>query len=262
MSPQNAAPMDTNSIFPLKIATWNVNGLRARSQQIMDFMALEKPDVLCLQELKASPDQVPAELLALEGYSCRWHGGKGYSGVSLHVSNRLGEPIFTHPDFDYENRIVGAELEQFVLYSVYVPNGGKSFEDKMRFLDNLDHHLSALAAQNRQVLLCGDINIARTARDVHPKENKPKVIGQSPEERELLERLLAHGYVDLQRSLHPDDDTLFTWWAPWRNMRERNIGWRIDYILASTQLAGRATSCVSQREVGTSDHAPVVATLS
>ena len=109
-------------------------------------------------------------------------------------------------------------------------------------------------------MVCGDLNVARTDRDVHPKEKKP-IIGQLPEERALLERILSHGLVDLGRALDPDNDALYTWWAPWRNMRERNIGWRLDYVLASRALAARATSCVVQKEVGTSDHAPVLATF-
>ena len=95
--------------------------------------------------------------------------------------------------------------------------------------------------------------------DVHPKERKPRATGQLPEERALIERIIGHGLVDVQRALHPDDAEMFTWWAPWRNMRQRNIGWRLDYVLASTALAGRATSCEVQREFGTSDHGPVVA---
>jgi exodeoxyribonuclease-3 len=95
---------------------------------------------------------------------------------------------------------------------------------------------------------------------VHPKERKA-VIGQLPEERALFERLLAQGLVDVGRALDPNNDGLFTWWAPWRNMRQRNIGWRLDYVLASTALAARAVSCPVAREVGTSDHAPVVATF-
>jgi exodeoxyribonuclease-3 len=105
------------------------------------------------------------------------------------------------------------------------------------------------------------MNVARADIDVHPKERKPRAIGQLPEERAVIEHLLGHGLVDVGRALDPDNDGLFTWWAPWRNMRERNIGWRLDYVLASTALAARAASCVVQKEVGTSDHAPVVATF-
>ena len=108
-------------------------------------------------------------------------------------------------------------------------------------------------------MICGDLNVARTERDVHPKERKPNIIGQLPEERALLERIIGRGLVDLGRALDPDNDKLFTWWAPWRNMRERNIGWRLDYVLASERIARTATRCPVFREVGTSDHGPVLA---
>ena len=111
------------------------------------------------------------------------------------------------------------------------------------------------------LVLCGDLNVARTERDVHPKERKPRAIGQLPEERALLERIIGRGLVDVGRALDPDNDGLFTWWAPWRNMRQRNIGWRLDYVLASDAPRAQATACVVRKDVGTSDHAPVVATF-
>ena len=98
--------------------------------------------------------------------------------------------------------------------------------------------------------------------DVHPKERKPRAIGQLPEERALLERIIANGLVDTGRALEPDNDQMFTWWAPWRNMKERNIGWRLDYVLASKAVFDKVQGCVIQREFGTSDHGPVVATFS
>jgi exodeoxyribonuclease-3 len=110
-------------------------------------------------------------------------------------------------------------------------------------------------------VLCGDMNITRSDMDVHPKERKPGIIGQRPEERELFARLLET-LVDVGRKLQPDNANLFTWWAPWRNMRQRNIGWRLDYVLASPSLAARAQSCAVLAEVGTSDHAPVMMTTS
>jgi len=115
--------------------------------------------------------------------------------------------------------------------------------------------------EGRELVLCGDINIARSDMDVHPRERKPGIIGQSPEERELFEALLAAGLADVGRALDPDNPGLFTWWPPWRDMRRRNIGWRLDYVLASVALAARVKSCPVQHEVGTSDHAPVVATF-
>ena len=245
----------------MKIATWNVNGIRARQAQLQEFIEKEQPDVLCLQEIKASTDQLPVWLCDIEGYWCYWHGGKGYSGVALHVRSQSfpDRPVFRHPEFDYEHRIVAARLPPFTVASVYVPNGGKDFPAKMRFLESLVTFAAEHQRNAEPLVLCGDFNVARTDMDVHPKERKPNIIGQRPDERALIERLLAHGLVDVHRRLDPDNADLFTWWAPWRNLRQRNIGWRLDYVLASPQLADRAVSCVVQRETGTSDHGPVIA---
>src|SRR5437660_9743913 len=113
----------------MKIATWNVNGIRARQQQLAEWIARERPDVVCLQEIKASSDQVPTALCEMEGYWCYWHGRKGYSGVALHVSQSVAPipPQFAHPDFDFENRIATVETGGVTVASIYVPNGGKDF---------------------------------------------------------------------------------------------------------------------------------------
>src|SRR4030095_966111 len=148
-----------------------------------------------------------------------------------------------------------------VFASVYVPNGGKDFPAKMDFLRGLRNYAAEMSAAGRRLVLCGDMNVTRTDMAAHPRERKPFVIGQRPEEREEIEGLLSHGLVDVCRALDPENDGLFTWWAPWRNMRQRNIGWRLDYVLASTALASRAVSCPVQKEIGTSDHAPVLATF-
>ncbi len=247
----------------MKIATWNVNGIRARQTQVQDFLDTEQPDVFCVQEIKASIDQLPVWLCDLEGYWCYWHGGKGYSGVGLHVRKAAvpERPGFHHPEFDYEQRIVTAQLPSMTVASIYVPNGGKDFAAKMRFLEALDAFAAGHEAAGRTLVLCGDLNVARTDMDVHPKERKPNIIGQRPDERALLERIIGRGLVDVHRRLEPDNAELFTWWAPWRNMRGRNIGWRLDNVLASRALADTAISCVVQRETGTSDHGPVIATF-
>jgi exodeoxyribonuclease-3 len=168
------------------------------------------------------------------------------------------KPSFSHPDFDMESRIVQAELGDLVLASVYVPNGGKDYPAKLAFFTRLGAWAKRMHDEGRQVVLCGDMNITRTEMDVHPKEKKPMAIGQLPEERALFAELLRE-LVDVGRQLHPNDPGMFTWWAPWRNMRQRNIGWRLDYVLASPGIAARAQSCVVQADFGTSDHAPVVA---
>jgi exodeoxyribonuclease-3 len=185
---------------------------------------------------------------------------KAYSGVSLHLKDAGQKPAFTHPDFDMESRIVAGQLGSTVFASVYVPNGGKDYPAKLRFLQLMRDWVQQVHAEGKELVLCGDINIARTERDVHPAERR-NVIGQLPEERELLEAIIGEHLVDVQRTLDPDNDRMFSWWAPWRKMRERNIGWRLDYVLASKSIAARAQSCVVQREFGTSDHGPVVMTL-
>jgi len=245
----------------LKIATWNVNGIRARQAQVREWMERERPDVVCLQELKAESAQIP-EQVKLPDYHAYWHGLRAYSGVSLHLRRGLfdAEPAFSHPELDMESRIVQAEVGKLVLASVYVPNGGKDYEAKLGFMLKLAAWAKQLHREGRELVLCGDMNITRTDMDVHPKERKPGVIGQREEERELFEGLLGGRLVDVGRKLDPDNPNLFTWWAPWRNMRQRNIGWRLDYVLASTSIAERAASCVVLAEVGTSDHAPVVMT--
>ena len=246
---------------PLTIATWNINGVRARQADLHAFIDRERPDILCLQELKAAPEQVPQSLAGLDDYWSCWHGGKGYSGVGLLVrkSRFPDAPTWAHPDFDFEHRIVTARLPEFTVASVYVPNGGKDYEAKLRFVTALDGLAAHHAAEGLPLVLGGDLNITRTDLDVHPKERKPKAIGQLPEERALFAQLLGRDLVDLQRHLHPDASDLFTWWAPWRDMRARNIGWRIDYLLASAELSGRVAACTVQRDTGSSDHGPLIA---
>ncbi len=247
----------------MRIATWNVNGIRARAAQVVEWLAGERPDVVCLQELKATSEQVPPELLALEDYWGYWHGTRAYSGVALLVRKSLAPdwPSFNHPEFDHETRIVVADVRGLAIASVYVPNGGKEFPPKIRFLEALAGMAATHKAAGRPLVVCGDLNVAHRDIDVHPKERKPTAIGQLPEERALFDRLLEQGLVDVGRTLNPADDQYFTWWAPWRGMRQRNIGWRLDYILASEGLAERAVACPAFREVGTSDHGPVIATF-
>jgi len=245
----------------MKIATWNVNGIRARAAQLCEWLAREQPEVVCLQELKAEQAQIP-EACKVPEYHVYWHCMRAYSGVSLHIrADRCpAPPAFTHPEFDMESRMVQAELGNLVLASVYVPNGGKDYAAKLNFLERLIEWVKHLHAEGRELVLCGDINIARTDMDVHPRERKPNIIGQRPEERALFERLLSEHLVDVGRAKDPDNANLFTWWPPWRNMRSRNIGWRLDYVLASRPVAERATACKVLAEVGTSDHAPVMMT--
>ena len=248
----------------MKVITWNVNGIRDRHVQLQELMSSESPDILCLQEIKATPEQVPDLLGTASDYWTYWHGGGGYSGVALLVRHSffMERPVFHHPSFDIEHRIVVAELGPLVAATVYVPNGGKDYDAKVRFFSAFSDWALATAASGKDVMICGDLNIAREERDVHPKERKPNQVGARPEEREMFSRLLAGGLTDVGHTLDPDNNELFTWWAPWRNLRQRNIGWRIDYVLTNHALGARAARAVSRREFGTSDHGPVVVEFS
>jgi exodeoxyribonuclease-3 len=248
----------------MKVATWNVNGIRARDEQLREWLAAEVPDVVFLQELKASPEKLPEALSGQQDFWARWHGAAAYSGVGLLLRKATfpTEPEFFHPAFDFETRIVASPLDDRVFASVYVPNGGKDYAAKLDFLRALGAWAGELRRDGRTLVLGGDLNVALEERDVHPKERKANQIGTRPEERELLASIFAQGALaDLGRALDPENDALFTWWAPWRNLRQRNIGWRIDYLLAGEAIAARAEVCGVRREVGTSDHAPVVATF-
>lgn len=245
----------------MKIATWNVNGIRARHEELRAWVERDRPDIVCLQEIKARPEQVPDTVCELPDFWCYWHGSGGYSGVSLQIRRAAfpGPPRFTHPSFDNETRIVQADCGKYVFACVYVPNGGKDFDAKMTFMNAMTPWIASFAAEGKELVLCGDMNVALTDRDVHPKERKPNAIGQRPEERELIQAWIAAGVVDVGRTLDPENDGLFTWWPYWRNMRQKNIGWRLDYVFAAPALAARATSCRVLTEIGTSDHAPVMA---
>jgi exodeoxyribonuclease-3 len=251
----------------MKIATWNVNGIRARQGEVLEWVARERPDVVCLQEIKASIDQLTFELRDIEGYWGHWHGGKGYSGVALLFAKSFAEPepAIVHPVFDFEQRICTATVPTpggaITFASIYVPNGGKDFPAKMRFLEAIATWAAEAGTRGEALVLCGDLNVARSDMDIHHKERKPNQVGARPEERALFEQLLSHSLVDVHRSMEPDNDNLFTWWAPWRNLRQRNIGWRIDYVLASSRIADKARSITVQREFGTSDHGPVIASF-
>jgi exodeoxyribonuclease-3 len=249
----------------VKVATWNVNGIRAREAQFVEWVRRDCPDVVSLQELKATPEQLGETLTLLPEYWSYWHGGpKGYSGVSLHVrKDRFPtRPEFGHPEFDVEFRVVQARLvEGLVVASVYVPNGGKDYAAKLRFLESLHAYVDRAHSAGNKLIVCGDMNVARSDIDVHPKERKAGAIGQRADERALFERVLASDLQDVARVLDPTSETLFTWWPPWRSLRQKNQGWRIDYILASAGRGLRATECSVRADVGTSDHAPVAAVI-
>lgn len=250
----------------MKLTTWNINGIRAREQALLRWIAAAQPDVLCLQEIKADLTQIPESLQNLATHTALWNGSakKGYSGTALLVSNTLiqthGDAVFSIPSFDAESRTVQAVIGKTVVIGVYVPRGEKDaahYKWKLDFFTALETHTASLIAAGHDVVLCGDMNVAHKDLDVHPSQQNPEACGQRPPEREAIDRVMATGFQDVYRNLHAGEEGCFSWWPYWRNARERNLGWRLDYIYATPRLAASATAAVIDSSEVSSDHSPV-----
>jgi exodeoxyribonuclease-3 len=244
--------------------SWNVNGLRAIvAKGFLDWLAQDQPDILCLQETKATADQLPAVVKEVPGYHTFWASGEraGYSGVAIlskrqPVSVRAG---FGVERFDNEGRTQVADYGAFLLYNVYFPNGKASAERlhyKLEFYEAFLDHVRELLAAGKRIVVCGDVNTAHKEIDLaRPKENE-KVSGFLPEERAWIDRFLASGFVDTFR-MFTGEGGHYSWWDYKSRARERNVGWRIDYFFVSQNLAERVKSAFILPQVMGSDHCPV-----
>lgn len=248
----------------LKLISWNVNGIRAVYKKgFYQWFASEKPDILCLQETKATSDQFPDELQNVEGYSAYFAEAekKGYSGVALYskLKPEKIETGFGIQRFDTEGRILIAYYDAFVLYNIYFPNGKASKERlqyKMEFYDAFLEHAENLRKKGKSIVMCGDVNTAHTEIDLaRPKENE-NVSGFLPEERAWIDKLIAQGYTDTFR-LFIKDGGHYSWWDYKTKARERNIGWRIDYFFVSNDLVPKVKDAFILDKVEGSDHCPV-----
>jgi exodeoxyribonuclease-3 len=234
----------------------------------LGWLADESPDVLCLQETKAHPEQLSKKLLHPPGYHTYWEsaGRKGYSGVATFSKaepNRV-QGGFGIEEFDAEGRVLMTAHPGFKLFNVYFPNGKRSKERldyKLRFYADFLAHCDALLARNERLIICGDVNTAHRPIDLaRPKANE-KTSGFLPEEREWIDRYLEHGFVDAFRTFHPDKPDQYTWWSYVTKARERNVGWRIDYFLVSENLMPAVTEATILSDVMGSDHCPIALEL-
>ena len=248
----------------MKIFTWNINGIRAAlGKNALDWAFAQKPDVLCVQEIKARPDQLTEKQRDFHGYQAIWNPAErpGYSGVATFTSASLldVELGLAVARFDTEGRVIRTRHPGFLLYNIYFPNGQRSKERvdyKLDFYARLLEICDGLHAAGENIIITGDFNTAHMPIDLkNPKENE-NTSGFLAEEREWVQKFLDHGFVDIYRQKYPDKIE-YTWWTYRFAARERGIGWRIDYFLVSEKLCSRVKDVIIHEDVQGSDHCPV-----
>lgn len=249
----------------MRLISWNVNGIRAAAKKgFLDWLNEDKPDVLCVQEIKAMPEQVPANVREPTGYNnTYWHPAarKGYSGVASFSKKRPSTVLkgLGIEEFDAEGRSLMLEFEEFFLFNVYFPNGKASMERlryKLSFYDAFLELAESLRESGKGVVVCGDVNTAHKPMDLsHPRENE-SVSGFLPVERKWIDKLIKKGYVDTFRHFC-NEPYNFSWWDYKTHARERNIGWRIDYFFVSEDLIPKLKDAFILSDVMGSDHCPI-----
>lgn len=248
----------------MRLLSWNVNGIRAAQRKgFVDWVSQIGPDILCIQETKASPEQLSEELTAMPGYHVYFSSAerKGYSGVATYsnvkpqdVAHGLGIE-----KFDNEGRILRMDYADFTLFNIYFPNGKSSEERldyKMEFYDAFLEHLGQLKRQGRNVVVCGDVNTAHKEIDLaRPKPNE-KISGFLPVERAWMDQWVSHGYVDTLRMFNQEPGQ-YSWWDARGGGRSKNVGWRIDYFFVSESMKDKVTGAFIMPDVMGSDHCPI-----
>ncbi len=250
-----------------RIASWNVNGIRAAGEKgLFSWLHARKPDILCLQETKAQSDQLSADFLEPDGYRSFFISAKkkGYSGVAIYTREK---PRSVSPlgvaEFDREGRILAAEYGDFILVNAYFPNSqaeGARLSYKLEFCQAIRAFCDALVADGKDVIVCGDFNIAHKPIDLtHPKANEGNP-GYLPEERAWMDSFIGAGYVDTFR-IFTSEGGHYTWWSYRMNARGKNVGWRIDYHCVNQGMRERVREAVILPEVTGSDHCPIELTV-
>lgn len=246
------------------LISWNVNGIRAIERKgFLDWFSETNPDILCLQETKAHPEQCSEHLQHVPGYHVYWASAerKGYSGVATYTKE---EPLhvsygFGIDEFDSEGRMVVTEFSTYVLCNVYFPNGKKDtqrLQYKLDFYNQFLQFADQARAKGKSFIVCGDVNTAHQPIDLaRPKQNE-KVSGFLPIERSWIDTFIEHGYIDTFRTLHPND-VVYSWWDYKTGARKRNVGWRIDYFFVSDDLIPLLKEAFTLPDIMGSDHCPI-----
>lgn len=249
-----------------RIATYNVNGVNGRLPVLLRWLERTAPDIACLQELKTSDDKFPAEAIEAAGYHAIWHGQKSYNGVAILARAPIAERrrgLPGDPD-DTHSRYLEAEIDGLVVGCLYLPNGnpapGPRFDYKLSWFDRLQRHARGLLAEGRPTILCGDYNAVPTPLDAYKPEHWVGDAVFFPETRAAYAELLAQGWTDAVRTLHPDA-VIYTYWDYFRSAFTRNAGLRMDHLLLSPKLAPKLRAAEVDTWVRalekTSDHGPV-----
>jgi exodeoxyribonuclease-3 len=251
----------------MKIATFNINNVNRRLSNLLDWMEAAEPDVVCLQELKATDSQFPRAAIEAAGYGAVWRGQSAWNGVAILA--RGAEPILTRDMLpgdpsDSQSRYIEAAVNGILIASLYAPNGnpqpGPKFDYKLAWSERLIAHAAELFAADVPVVLAGDYNIVPEPRDIYPTRSYDQNALVQPQSRAVFRRLLDQGWVDAIRKVHPDE-TVYTFWDYMRNRWPRGAGLRLDHLLLSRKLARRLKNAGVDSAVrgmeGASDHAPV-----
>ena len=250
----------------MRVITCNVNGIRAaHAKGFTEWMRRQKADVVCLQEIKAQEADLPRALLAPRGLHAFFHPAekRGYSGVAIYAKKEPDKVTFGLgvKEIDAQGRFLQADFGALSVISIYLPSGTMGAEAQKRkyaFMDDFLPRLEQMRACGREFVICGDWNIAHREIDVKNWRSNQKMTGFLPEERAWLTKVFeAHGFVDVFRALDPRPDR-FTWWVQWGNARERNVGWRIDYQVATPGIAALARKTSIYTRSVFSDHAPLI----
>lgn len=252
----------------LRIISANLNGIRSAVKKgFLPWMASQQADFVCMQELKAQQDDLSAEMLHPDGMHGYFHHAekKGYSGCGIYTPHKPDEVFYGYgnEEFDAEGRYVEARFKGLSVISVYMPSGSSSperQEAKYRYLDSFLPHLIKLKNSGREIVLCGDVNIAHQEIDLKNWKGNLKNSGFLPEERAWLSNLFNQvGFVDVYRHLEPDaTDACYTWWSNRGQAYAKNVGWRIDYQISTPNIAQGAKHTSIYKDERFSDHAPLI----
>ncbi|MCK6406979.1 MAG: exodeoxyribonuclease III [Rhodocyclaceae bacterium] len=252
----------------MRIVSLNLNGIRsAWRKQLPDWLSAQHPDIVCVQEVKAQATDLDPEMRAPGGMHAYYHCAekKGYSGVGLWFRKQPDRVIegLGHGEFDSEGRFIRADFERLSVVSLYLPSGSSSperQEAKFRFMDYFLPRLTEMSREGRDIIVCGDWNIAHKEIDLKNWKSNQKNSGFLPEERAWMTKVISDaGWVDVYRRLHPDTtDDCYTWWSNRGQAWAKNVGWRLDYQMATPDLAARAKSATIWKQSRFSDHAPLI----